>query len=174
MWSCPVASEELITTDLGWCVCVLWFLIVSWWDWSYNSPVKPVWTQILTIFVQRPGMFVDTLTHWQKYRKQMVELFRASSDRSTIPAQLSKNGQCHLERTDGTLTHVNLVTNIFCCVLAALQGCSAPGLLPKTKHDFTFINPLFSKGRKRRLSWWGNVIFFLPPFLTSKRATKSA
>lgn len=147
--------------------------MVSWWYWSYDSPVKPVWTQALTIFVQRPGTFVDTLTHWQKYRKQMVELplLRTAA---RFQCNCPRNGQCHLERTDRTSTHVNLVSNIFCCVLAALQGCSAPGLLPKTKHDFTFINPLFSKGRKRRLSWWGNVIFFLPPFLTSKRATKSA
>lgn len=77
-----------------------------------------------------------------------------------IPMHLYKSARSHIERTDRTSTDVNLVSNPFHCVLAALQGCSAPGLLPKTKHDFTFIKPLFSKGRKRRLSWWGNVISF--------------
>lgn len=78
----------------------------------------------------------------------------------TIPRHLHKRARPHTEGTDRTSTHVNLVSNHFHCVLTALQGCSAPGLLPKTKHDFTFIKPLFSKGRKRRLSWWGNVISF--------------
>lgn len=62
-----------------------------------------------------------------------------------------------------------------------VQGCLVLGLLPKARHDFTFINSLFSHSEKNRdVSHGLNVVkrsffpLFLPPFLTSRRAHKSA